>query len=320
MNNKRNRYKRIFTSAILFLSIIAAASAYCEVRASYLYHLSNFSGTVPYMWPKVRVDNANREVYVISQNGVRVFNDSGMEVYDFSHRLALSNNHDVAVDEKGNIYVLFAYYNVLTRESSYSLDRCNYKMEPVAKIALTGLPPELADFIPYRIFFRNGLFYLGNPGTMKIVVTDKQGLFQRKFDLAAVFGTDEERQDASMSDFFVDRDGSILFTAPVIARAYRVSPDGTITTFGQRGSAPGRFSVPAGIVADSRGNYLVSDKLKSAIIMFDKNFNFIAEFGFRGPRPENLIVPSGLTIDDRDRLYVSQLAKRGVSVFQIVNK
>jgi streptogramin lyase len=73
----------------------------------------------------------------------------------------------------------------------------------------------------------------------------------------------------------------------------------------------------AGIASDSRGNLFVADKLKSAIMVFDKEFNFLTEFGYRGLKPGNLIVPDDVAIDRRDRVYVSQARKRGVSVFAI---
>jgi hypothetical protein len=59
--------------------------------------------------------------------------------------------------------------------------------------------------------------------------------------------------------------------------------------------------------------------LKSAILIFDKDFRFQSEFGYRGPRPGNLNGPRNLALDSQGRLYVSQLGK-GISVFQITYK
>ena len=73
-------------------------------------------------------------------------------------------------------------------------------------------------------------------------------------------------------------------------------------------------------MADDRGYYYVADKLKSAIIVFDKDFQFQLEFGYRGFSPENLNGPNNLALDDEGRLYVSQLGNRGISVFQITYK
>jgi hypothetical protein len=75
--------------------------------------------------------------------------------------------------------------------------------------------------------------------------------------------------------------------------------------------------VVAGIVKDSRGDYLVVDKLKCAVMVFDKDFNFLTQFGYRGSRPGNLIAPDDIAIDNNDRIYVTQAARRGVSVFKL---
>jgi DNA-binding beta-propeller fold protein YncE len=104
---------------------------------------------------------------------------------------------------------------------------------------------------------------------------------------------------------------------PVLFAVYRFSPDGKLTWFGRPGSAPGRFGIVAGIACDSRGNLFVADKLKSVVMVFDKDFKFLTEFGYRGSKPGNLIVPDEVAIDKRDRVYVSQARKRGVSVFGI---
>ena len=117
--------------------------------------------------------------------------------------------------------------------------------------------------------------------------------------------------------FTVDHEGSIFFTMPVLFTVYKRSPDSTMASFGRPGSAPGRFGIVAGIASDSRGNLFVADKLRSVVMVFDKDFNFLTEFGYRGPRPGNLIVPDDVAIDRRDRVYVSQARKRGVAVFGI---
>ena len=80
----------------------------------------------------------------------------------------------------------------------------------------------------------------------------------------------------------------------MLFKAFQLSPDKKLASFGRSGSAPGRFGVVAGIVTDSRGNVLVADKLKSVVMVFDKNFDFLTEFGYRGSRPENLVVPDDL--------------------------
>lgn len=316
----RRDYIVIVIATVLLVAAFPVARGLCGTAASYLHHLSNFEGKIPYMQPIVRIDNANAEVYVISGNGVRIFNDAGMEIYDASDRgTAVGQNSDITVDEAGTLYHLTSGYDPVAAKPRFSFSRCNYKLETVEPMQLKDLPRELAGFIPSRLVYRNGLFYFGDLGAMLIVVTDREGRFRTSYDLVELAGFSDKRQDAGINDYFVDRDGTVLFASPVAGKAYRVIPGGTVEVFGKRGSAPGRFGVPTSIVADAKGNYLVADILRSVVIVFDHDLKYVSEFGYRGSRPTNLIGPTHLAIDERNRLYVSQLAKRGVSVFQITD-
>ena len=73
----------------------------------------------------------------------------------------------------------------------------------------------------------------------------------------------------------------------------------------------------AGIVRDSKGNFVVVDKLKAAVMVFDQNFNFVTQFGSYGKKPGNLVAPDDIAIDNRDRVYVTQMGRMGVSVFRL---
>ena len=138
--------------------------------------------------------------------------------------------------------------------------------------------------------------------------------------VGTLVGIEEDKRDGTDIDgFSVDSEGNMLFTIPVKFAAFVLSPDGQYVQFGRPGGAPGKFNNVGGIVADDQGYYYVADKLKSAILIFDKDFRFQLEFGYRGSRPENLNAPRNLALDSYGRLYVSQLGK-GISVFQITYK
>jgi len=116
----------------------------------------------------------------------------------------------------------------------------------------------------------------------------------------------------------VDREGSILFTIPTEFCAYKLSPKGVLASFCQRGSGPGKFNIAAGIVSDDSGYIYVSDKLKSAVLIFDNEFNFLNQMGSRGGGPYGFVIPMEMAVLG-DRLYVSQGAGQGVSVFSITH-
>ena len=304
-----------FAFLFCFLSFsIFSGNAFAEIQSSFLYHLSDFSGPIRYNWPKISVDSYRNEIYVINAAGtiVRIFNDQGMEVFHFADDRSLGQVYDVTVKEDGNILVLSR------KGGKTAVFACNFRGEIQGEVEAKDLPPDFSGFLPNRIVYRQGLIYQVNTSSGKIVVTDDEGNFRSGYDPYTLIGIEEkDRVNTQMGGFAVDPEGNMLFTIPVLFLAYRLSPEGELSGFGRRGGGPGGFNIVSGIAADRKGYYFLTDRLKSAVIVYDKNFQFIDEFGYRGPRPENLISPSDLGIDAAGRLYVSQLRNRGISVFKI---
>jgi hypothetical protein len=299
----------------LIVSLVCARDLTAEVGGSFLYTLSNFTGPIRYSTPRIALDSERNEVSVLYQNSIRVFNDSGMEIYRFGEDLDIGHIVDVASDRDGNI-LLLAY--APPPESTCRIVRCNFRGEPRGTTVVSNLPKQFDPFAPQRMIYHNGQLYLANMLDLKIVIADLDGNFKQGLDLFPLVGLQEkDRGNVEMSGFTVADDGSILFTIPVLFSAYRLYPDGKLDYFGKPGGAPGRFNIVGGIALDSKGNYLVADKLKCTVMVFDKNFNFVTQFGFRGPGPGNLIIPEDLVIDKSDRVYVTQNGRRGVSVFKM---
>jgi hypothetical protein len=322
MTGMRGRWKRLLATpkrrrgrvappvvAAACALAICASTAFAQIRWDYLYTLSNFGGRLPYDWARVYVDQQREEVFVIYGNLVRIFNASGMEVFSFGDDLDLGLLLDATVDDRGDI-ILLSY-----KDSRSQLTRCNFRGEPIGAIDVKNLPDGVS-FNANRMILRNGLFYFATLAASTVMITDASGEFRERIEfLPLLEAEDRQKAGAEMIGFTVDREGNIFFTMPVLFKVFKYSPDRTLASFGRPGSAPGRFGVLAGIASDSHGNLLVLDKLKSAVLVFDKDFKFLTEFGYRGKRPENLIVPDDIAIDRRDRLYVTQGRKRGISVF-----
>jgi DNA-binding beta-propeller fold protein YncE len=302
--------------AMSFLLPAGIVSAEGNVSASYLYTLSNFAGILPVSWVSISVDESRDEAYVLPGQGVKIFNDKGMEIYSFNDAGEIPSVVDVAADNEGNIII------ISNNAPTEAIIRCNYRGEPISKIELKNLPPEFSGFFPNRVFFRKGSFYFASLLSKKVIVTDREGLFKDGYDIAALLKLDEQdernRDDSGIVGFSVDQEGNILFTMPVIAKAYVVSPDKQVRSFGSLGSRPGMFGVAGGITVDASGKFiLVADTLRCVVTVFDRNFKFQTEFGFRGLGPSNLVGPMQLAVDSKNRLYVTQLRNRGVSVYQI---
>jgi DNA-binding beta-propeller fold protein YncE len=127
-----------------------------------------------------------------------------------------------------------------------------------------------------------------------------------------------EGEEGGLTGFSVAPDGTLLFTVATLFQAYAVAPDGSVRVWGKPGGAPGKFNVAKGIAADDRGRYYVLDALKSAVIAFDGQLDFLGEFGYRGDRPGNLVFPTGIAFGG-GRIYVAQNGDRGVAVYRVLD-
>ena len=308
------------TIGSITFSLAWASTVLAGIETSFLYSLSNFDGPIGYNWANIAIDAERNEIYIAGAGtkDVRVFNDYGMEIYRFNDDDHLISAIDLAVKEDGNIFLLSR--NGL----GSSVLLYNFRGEYVSHLEFKNFPPDFSDFNADRLIYREGLLYLVDSNSLRIVVTDADCSFRKGYDLRPLtepFVREKEKgSDASMGGFSVDHDGNMLFTIPPYFLAFKLSPDRKIVAFGRPGSAPGRFGIVGGIVADGSDHYYVADRLRSVVLIFDKDFNFLKEFGYRGFRSDNLMGPNDLALDSKGRLYVSQVRDRGVSVFQITYK
>jgi hypothetical protein len=305
--------------AIAFLALSSVTAKAQSVKGTYLYNLSNFTGTISFSWPRVFIDQNRNETYVVYQNFIRIFNETGMEIYSFGDELELGAIVDITLDREGDILLLSHKWSQTTDRVDYEITRCNYRGEPLTKIEMKNLPSQYSKFLPNRMIYREGNLYLTSLISMVVAVTDANGVFKEVYDILPLLELEEkEKEDAMMECFSIDGEGNFLFTIPPLFRAYKISPDRKITYFGKPGGAPGRFNIVAGIATDRRGNILVVDKLKCAVMVYDKDFKFLTQFASRGWRPGFLIAPEDIAVDSQDRVYVTQAGKKGISVFKII--
>ena len=306
-------------AATLFLAAllvgVGTADSRAEVQTDFLYSLSNFSGRVQSNMARIHFDEDRKEMYVtdLGTNGVRIFNARGMEIYRFGDDWNFGAIIAAAVRKDGNILVL---NQTISRNTIYL---CNFRGEFISELTLKNLPSDFAGFSPSGMVYRHEQIYLLDNSAMRLLVTDSNGVARIGYDLASLTAVEEKkRPQTAIGGYSVDRGGNILFTIPVLFSAFKLTTEGKLSGFGRPGSAPGRFNNVGGIAADDRGYYYVSDRLKHAVLIFDRNFKFVREFGYRGSKPHNLSGPRDLVIDTDNQLYVSQFASRGVSVFKIL--
>jgi len=321
--NTINRAKQLLIIInIIYLVLVSVPMESQAVQTSFLYDLSNFTGKIPYHWVNITIDQEKNEIFICdtSEKSVRIFNENGMEIYSFGDDSELGNItfYDLAIDREGNIFLLSWRSEKGKSKNEYEIIKCNFRGEVISRIGLEKLPPEFSGISPNRIIHRDGRFYLVDKNGMRVAVIGIDGDFVKGYDIASLLQFNEKkRAETGIAGFSVDKEGNILFTIPVVFQAFKLSPDGNITAFGQRGSAPGKFNIVGGITSDDKGYYYLTDTLRCVVMIFDKEFKFVKEFGYRGYMPGNLIAPMELEVDSHGRIYIAQGGRRGVSVFKV---
>lgn len=300
---------------VITLAIVALAAPGLArgqlLDVKFLHKLSSTTGVLPLHGLAVDVDPFTKEILVVGEGRVRIFNRSGMEIFSFGDDPELGGVAGAAPTADGD-YLLLSLV-----DGSPVVVRANFRGEFKQRIVPKGLPPEVSrTFGANAIGWAQDRIYLADLGGMRVVVLNMDGSFDSFHDLAKLCGVEDKRADNGVKGFRVAPNGDILFTVQTLFKAYVLSRDGTLRPFGQRGSAPGKFNVVTGIAVDEQGRYYVADILKSAVLVFDKDFRWLKEFGYRGSKPGSLIAPVDVAAGD-GKVFVSQYARKGVSVFEV---
>ncbi len=296
---------------ILLSLALAADPALPTVRPSFLYSLSDFTGPVRSLWAQLSYDRKRDEVLATAGGVVGIFNRVGMQVYEYGTDGSLGVVLAAVALDDGDQLVLTVV------EGKWKLTLCDYRGEAVGPFELKGLRTGWEDFRPDLLAYRDGKIYLASSGSLRVVVADGAGQVIAHHDLVKILQLDEKGADAaSFRGMGVDPAGRILLTMPLAFKVAVLSPDGTARTFGQRGSTPGKFNIIGKMDADEKGYYYLTDILRSVVMVFDPDLNFLGEFGYRGDGPDNFISPADVAAGN-GKIYVAQAANRGVAVVRV---
>lgn len=299
-----------YTLMSVLLPALAAVPGPAGLRLEYQYDLATVAGNIRTSAAALNYDANGHELYVVGYGQVRVFNAAGMEIYRFGEDEAIGSIYGVAALENGDLVL------VNIKDNRPGLLRANFRGEILERIELKGVPEALRGFGASAIAYHGGRLYLADMMGMRVMLIDPAGNYLASYDLAELAGLAQKRDEAGMNGFGVDRDGSMLFTVAPLFRAYVVSLQGEVRSFGKPGSAPGTFGIVAGIGADAAGRYYVVDTLRCAVSIYDNDFRFLIQAGTRGARPGQLVAPTGVAVAD-GRVFVSQQGNRGVTVYQV---
>ncbi len=325
----KTKITHISVTAIIFMIMLVAVPA-TGVEIKFQYRLANFDGIVPSLWARLAFDKKTTELYTLDRHDreVRIFNEAAMQVFSIGDDIELAGANDIAIGEEGNIYVVYG------NSPRHTILKLNYKGEEIDRAGLFDVPDEFIPFRPDHVEYLDGQLYLADSNNLSIIIAETNGHFIKGYSLPAILKHNAEKFDAdpdddlfkddrqipaSLGGFCVDQQGTMFFTVPVMFAAFKLTTDGNLKSFGQPGSAAGKFGVVGGIGTDGSGNLYIADRLRSVVLIFNQDFKFLTEFGYRGSRPGSLIVPNDVVVDDVRRIvYVSQAANRGVSVYRLI--
>jgi hypothetical protein len=303
---------RVLRTLLLALAVALPGAARAQlVQQEFLYKFSSLTGVLPFQGMTVVHDSFHDESLVVGEGRVRIFNSSGMEIFSFGEDPALGGVSGAAPLEDGD-YLLLTF-----REARPAVVRANFRGEFKALIELKGIPADVAEGLSFNgIGYARDRIYLANLGSMVLFLFDMDGRYVAHHELMPLLDPTQKAADHGMRSFHVAPNGDALFTVPTMFKACVISADGTLRSFGIKGSAPGKFNVISSLAVDEKGFYYVTDILKSAVLVFDKDFRWLKEFGYRGNRPGSLFSPVDIAAGG-GRIFVSQYARKGVSVFKI---
>lgn len=299
------------------LAVLPATPAFAApVDIAYLHDLSDFTGRIPYSDARVVADVPRSEVYAVYGNEIRVFNTAGMETYRFEVDFAVGRVVDLGIEGGGDMLILAYASGAGEGTQRWSLIRADYRGRPTGEVGLDR-SGDAAGLLPNRLLLRQGRIWLVSLGQMRAACYLPDGKLERILDLGKLAGlAEKDRGNAEIGGLDVAGDGTIVFAVPVQFRVHAIDPGGGIRSFGRSGSAAGNFGILGDVAVDGEGNIFLSDRQRSVVMIFTREFRFLHEAG-RTSRNGWLARPGALAIDPGGRLYVSQMRSLGIAVFGI---
>ena len=88
-----------------------------------------------------------------------------------------------------------------------------------------------------------------------------------------------------------------------------------LLTFGERGSEPGQFNYPIGLVVDRDGNLLVTDSGNFRVQILDSEGKPLKTIGKLGDGYGNFSRPKGIAVDSDNNIYVVDAAFNNFQIF-----
>lgn len=146
-------------------------------------------------------------------------------------------------------------------------------------------------------FDGQGNVWLADVGKQVVLQCTPEGKVLRELGTPGEAGCDE-RHFNKPTDMVVTPSGEVFVTDGYgNSRVVHFDAQGRyVKSWGQLGTAPGEFSIPHAIVADSKGRLYVADRNNVRIQVFTQDGKFLEEW-------RNLLVPWSFWITERDEIW-----------------
>ena len=117
--------------------------------------------------------------------------------------------------------------------------------------------------------------------------------------------------ELGLRGFNVDGEGNLLFTIQPLFRAFVMSPRGRAARLRPEGQRARQVQHRGRHRAGRRRQLSTSsDLLKSAVLVFDRDLQWVKEFGYRGRQPGSLVAPEEIVAAEREAVRLEPRTPR----------
>jgi DNA-binding beta-propeller fold protein YncE len=263
--------------------------------------------------PMTIIADGQGNLYVLDSNNKRIqkFDPSFQVIQEiYPPNPYIGNPSDLALDEKGNIYVVYplGYLCIYDANGNYQTmwTANDYQTPPIMV-----LPSHIAiDTTAQRIFMTTTQYH-------QVEVFDYAG------NRLKTWGTKGTKPGEFYypNDILIDAQRNIYIADTSNHRIQKFDNDGNfIATWGSLGFAAGYFNFPYALALDSTGNIYVADKSNNRIQQFDSNGNFLKMWGTQGKEPGKFDSPMGLAVTTQGLLFVTDHDNNRIQKFDAQQK
>jgi len=248
------------------------------------------------------VDRNFDELFVAdpAHNRVLILDSSGTFRHEFSGGDHFSMPRDVAVDSKGQIYI------VGSTIEGRRLFQFDFDGLFIREFDITGVPDSTQIEIGTIALDAEDNLYIYDVHGIRVVSFDSEGKFRHAFRILGKL-SEELRREQVVGSISVGG-GRIFIPVGSLGTVEIYSLDGQfLRTIGYKGNNIGELNFPVAATLTNDDLLLILDKHRYAVVCFTLEGKFLGEFGGKGYQPGWFYHPTLLAVDNQDMVYIGQI-------------